>query len=206
MATTTLLSTPLPFWTCVITFRQVLSNLSNISFGNEVSRKSAFEIYWPYKFVQVIDFLPIFLFLAKMLSFLLRDDNILARNANIRKIYMQTITWTDFNNDIWITTLEKYVIDKILSCKKRGVNLNGSLYYVFLIFGWFLFLIFPIFYGLGFLNFSNLFSKKHNTLLIESWHFHLFQHCYCLVWMYFNQIINLLASFWRKQTILLFIS
>ena len=96
-----------------------------------------------------------------MLSFLLRDDNILARNANIRKIYMQTITWTDFNNDIWITTLEKYVIDKILSCKKRGVNLNGSLYYVFLIFGWFLFLLyFPHLLSSRFLKFFKYFFEK----------------------------------------------
>ena len=43
---------------------------------------------------------PIFSFLAKMLSFLLRDDNIFARNENIRKICKQTITWTDFTKDI----------------------------------------------------------------------------------------------------------
>ena len=41
---------------------------------------------------------PIFSFLAKMLSFLLRDDNIFARNENIGKICKQTITWTDFSS------------------------------------------------------------------------------------------------------------
>ena len=39
---------------------------------------------------------PIFSFLAKMLSFLSRNDNIFARNENIGKICKQTITWTDF--------------------------------------------------------------------------------------------------------------
>ena len=40
---------------------------------------------------------PIFSFLAKILSFLLRDDNIFARNENIEKICKRTITWTDFS-------------------------------------------------------------------------------------------------------------
>ena len=39
---------------------------------------------------------PIFSFLAKMLSFQLRDDSIFARNENIGKICKRTITWTYF--------------------------------------------------------------------------------------------------------------
>ena len=39
----------------------------------------------------------IFSILGKMLSYLLRDDNIFARNENIGKICKQTITWTDFS-------------------------------------------------------------------------------------------------------------
>ena len=56
------------------------------------------------KSVQVIVRLHIFLifsFLANFLSFLLRDDNIFARNENIVKICKRTIIWTDFSNLIW---------------------------------------------------------------------------------------------------------
>ena len=41
--------------------------------------------------------LPIFSFLAKMLSFLCKQDNIFARNENIGKTCKQTITWTGIN-------------------------------------------------------------------------------------------------------------
>ena len=40
---------------------------------------------------------PVFSFLSKMLSSLSRNDNIFARNENIGKICMRTITWTDFS-------------------------------------------------------------------------------------------------------------
>ena len=83
--------------------------------GTYISLKNAnfFDKSWPWatvhqsifyksynelsllKYVQVIvrlNIFTIFSFLAKMLSFLLRDDNIFARNENIRKICKRTIT------------------------------------------------------------------------------------------------------------------
>ena len=56
---------------------------------------------------------PIFLFLAKMLSFLHSKDNIFARNENIGKICKRTITWTDFS----------YVIMSYLYVKKQATYL-----------------------------------------------------------------------------------
>ncbi len=49
------------------------------------------------------------------------------------------------------------------------LNLDGSVSYIFLIFGWFLFLIFPICYGLRFLNFQvqgHLYNKNLNNFTI----------------------------------------
>ena len=76
---------------------------------------------------------PIFSFLAKTLSFLLRDDNIFARNENIGKIRMWMITWTDYSQKyhckckhFWLMILRNF-------CKKwkywknmqADHNLNG---------------------------------------------------------------------------------
>ena len=47
------------------------------------------------------------------------------------------------------------------------INLNGSVSYIFLNFGWFSFLIFPISYGLRFLNFSDIFFKIANASLFQ---------------------------------------
>ena len=47
------------------------------------------------------------------------------------------------------------------------LNLDGSVSYIFLIFRWFWFLIFPISYGHRFLNFSNNFFKKQKHIFIQ---------------------------------------
>ena len=49
------------------------------------------------QFMVRLHIFPILSFLAKMLSLLLRVDNIFARNENIGKICKRTITWTDFS-------------------------------------------------------------------------------------------------------------
>ena len=51
---------------------------------------------------------PIFSFLAKMLSFLCKQDNNFSRNENIGKTCKRTITWTGFTNHqyIWAIFLD----------------------------------------------------------------------------------------------------
>ena len=65
---------------------------------------------------------PIFLFLAKMLSFLCRKDNIFARNENIGKICKRTITWTDFISLVFSKMITKQ--QKVFS--KSNLTLTRS--------------------------------------------------------------------------------
>ena len=47
------------------------------------------------------------------------------------------------------------------------IECDGSVFYIFLIFEWFLFLIFPICHGLRFLNFSRYCLKSANSSLFQ---------------------------------------
>ena len=71
------------------------------------------------------------------------------------------------------------------------INLNGCISYIFLIFGWVLFLNFLIFYGLL------SFFEKHNSLFIQ-WILP-FLFISTLLLSNLNQIISLLTSLWRKK-------
>ena len=65
--------------------------------------------------------------------------------------------------EVHICKEQVIAIHAISSYKK----LNGSVSYIFLNFGWFSFLIFPISYGLRFLNFSDIFFKSANASLFQ---------------------------------------
>ena len=81
---------------CTHKIKQILSfNTNSMPFLDMVHEKRSNtkvrSSYGPLAY-----FYPMFSFLAKILSFLLRNDNIFARNLNIGKICKRTITWTDF--------------------------------------------------------------------------------------------------------------
>ena len=85
-----------------------------------------------------------------------------------------------------------------LFLQETVINLNGSVSYIFLNFGWFSFLIFPISYGLRFLNFQNIFSKSQNSYVsqinIDIFYDYILDiACFEFV---FIQITSLLGSLW----------
>ena len=82
-----------------------------------------------------------------------------------------------------------------LFLKETVINLNGSVSYIFLNFGWFSFLIFPISYGLRFLNFSDIFFKNDNASLFQkNLNVFLYQNI-AMVWFEFDLIKP--SAFWH---------